>query len=485
MKQVSVALLLATLLAGCAVGPDYVKPDIQMPDTFAGEGAIEASKEAVVDRWWTSFKDTELEQLIFDGVKENNDIRGAVARVNQSRALKSQAMLDLFPTVTSDGAYNRNHFPTSTFAGGALGRGRTHITNEYYSTGFDAVWELDIFGRVRRGYEAAGADTEASVASLQDALRILIGEIARTYFQLRGTQLQITVAQENARTQEQVVTIAEALFKGGQTTEFDVVRAKSQLANTQATIPPLEAGARAAMYRLAVLTGRQPNELVALLAPQKPLPHYAGPITIGNPTDLLRRRPDIRAAERRLAAATANIGVAEGNLFPKVTFNGSISLQAPTVTELTSGNSEAYSLTPTISWPAFNIGRVLATVDQSEAAAQGALATFEQVVLLALEDTENALAQFSSARQRRDLLRTSVDNSVKAVEISRTQYENGLVDLLPVLDAQRALLAAQLQLSESETNLVTALVSVFKALGGGWDDAVVQIAEQSAETASN
>jgi multidrug efflux system outer membrane protein len=235
------------------------------------------------------------------------------------------------------------------------------------------------------------------------------------------------------------------------------------------------------MYRLAVLTGRQPQELVAQLAQRKPLPSYAGPITIGNPADLLRRRPDVRAAERQLAAATATIGVAEGNLFPKITFAGSVSLQAQTVSSLTSGENDAYAITPSISWPAFNIGRVLASVDESEAAAQAALATFEQTVLLALEDTENALEQFSSARQRRDLLRTSVENSAKAVEISRTQYENGLVDLLPVLDSQRALLAAQLQLSESETNLITALVSVFKALGGGWDDAVVQVAEQSAE----
>lgn len=481
MKQVSLSLLFATALVGCAVGPDYVAPDIKMPESFVGQAGVEASKDAVVDRWWTSFKDAELEQLIVDGIKGNNNIRGTVARVNQSRALKSQALLDLFPTITSNGSFNRTYFPTSTFAGGALGGGQTHITNEYYSTGFDAVWELDIFGRVRRGYEAAGAETEASIASLQDALRILIGEVAQTYFQLRGTQLQIAVAQENARTQEQIVTIAEALFKGGQTTEFDVVRAKSQLASTQAAIPPLEAGARAAMYRLAVLTGRQPQELVAQLAQQKPLPSYAGPITIGNPADLLRRRPDVRAAERQLAAATATIGVVEGNLFPKITFAGSVSLQAPTVSSLTSGKNDAYAITPSISWPAFNIGRVLASVDESEAAAQAALATFEQTVLLALEDTENALEQFSSARQRRDLLRTSVENSTKAVEISRTQYENGLVDLLPVLDAQRALLAAQLQLSESETNLITALVSVFKALGGGWDDAVVQVAEESAE----
>jgi multidrug efflux system outer membrane protein len=233
------------------------------------------------------------------------------------------------------------------------------------------------------------------------------------------------------------------------------------------------------MFRLAVLTGRQPTELMPELQASKPLPTYNGPVTIGNPADLLKRRPDIRAADNQLHAATANIGVAQGELFPKVTFVGSISVQAPTVKDLSSGDADAYGLAPGISWPAFNIGRTLAAVDQAEAATEEALARYEQIVLLALEDTENALAQFSASRQRRDLLQQSVENSAKAVEISRAQYENGLVDLLPVLDAQRALLAAQLQLTESETNLVTSLVAVFKALGGGWDDAVVQVGSDS------
>jgi multidrug efflux system outer membrane protein len=446
-----------------------------MPQAFAGKEGVGATQEPAVDRWWSNFKDTELDSLILEGVRLNNDLQGALARVNQSRAIQRRSLLDLFPTVTSEGTYNRTRFPTSTFAGGALGASRSHITNEYYSAGFDAVWELDIYGRVRRGYEAADAQTAASVATLQDALRIVIGEIARTYFELRGNQAQIVVAQENARTQEQVVAVAEALFKGGQTTEFDVVRAKSQLANTQATIPQLEAGVKAAMFRLAVLTGRQPADIVPQLQGAKPLPVYEGPVTIGNPADLLKRRPDIRAVENELHAATANIGVAQGELFPKVTFVGSISVQAPTVKDLSSGDADAYGLSPGISWPAFNIGRTLATIDQAEAVTEEALNRYEQTVLLALEDTESALAQFGASRQRRDLLRQSVENSAKAVEISRVQYENGLVDLLPVLDAQRALLASQLQLTESETTLATSLVAVFKALGGGWDDAVVQI----------
>jgi len=290
--------------------------------------------------------------------------------------------------------------------------------------------------------------------------------------ELRGAQHQKEAAQLNARTQEQVVKVAEALFKGGQSTEFDVVRSRAQYMNTLATIPPFEAQEKGAIYRIGVLTGRQPQELMSLLSPTLPLPAYSGPVKLGDPALLLKRRPDIRAIERQLAAATANIGVVQGDLFPKVTFNGSISLQAPTMPELTSGDNDAWSMIPTISWPAFNLGRVLAQVDQAEAFTAEQLARYDQSILLALEETEGALVRFTAARQRRDYLKVSVDQSGKAVAIARTQYENGLIDLLPVLDAQRVALLAQLELIASETNLLTSLVQLFKALGGGWDDAL-------------
>ena len=298
--------------------------------------------------------------------------------------------------------------------------------------------------------------------------------MARNYFILRGTQEQIEVAKENAKTQEQVVKIAQALFKGGQSTEFDVVRSKAQLSNTLAAVPSLEARAQGALYRLAVLCGKQPSQIDSELSKRKALPVYAGPITIGDPAGLLKRRPDIRAAEARLAAATAGIGVATGDLFPKVVFSGSIGYQASTVSGISSGDNDFYRILPTISWPAFNLGRVFANIDQSKAVRDGALAQYEQSVLIALEDTESALAQFSAARQRRDLLSDSVKNSTRSVQIARTQYENGLVDLLPVLDAQRVGLATQLELAQSQTELLTSLVSLFKALGGGWDEALVE-----------
>lgn len=458
--------------AGCAVGPDYVTPEVSLPTQFAGSEAQTIAGEPAVQRWWSNFNDPLLAQLVADAVRNNNDLQAAIARVNQSRALYNQTFLNLFPTITSDGQYTNTHTPTSTFAGGALKTGRDHIDNDYYSTGFDAVWELDVFGRVRRSVEAKDAELDSSVAGLQDGIRILVSEVARNYIQLRGAQQQKVVSQENARTQEQVVKVAEALFKGGQSTEFDVLRARAQNSSTLATIPPLEAAEKQAIYRLSVLTGRQPQELVGQLSPSQALPTFTGPVTLGDPAALLKRRPDIRAVERQLAAATAGIGVAEGDLFPKLTFVGSISLQAPSVPSLTSGRNDSWNLTPSISWPAFNLGRVLAQVDQAQAISDEALARYEQSILLALEETEGALAQFTSAKQRRDYLKVSVEQSGKAVAIARTQYENGLIDLLPVLDAQRTALLAQLELVGSETNLLNSLVQLFKALGGGWDDAI-------------
>jgi multidrug efflux system outer membrane protein len=466
------ALVVALMCAGCAVGPDYVTPETTFPKQFLGEEGQPTPEEISLERWWSNFNDPLLTQLVTDAVRNNNDLQSAIARVNQSRAIYNQTFLNLFPTITSNGQYTNTHVPTSTFAGGALQVPQSHIDNDYFSTGFDAVWELDIFGRVRRSVEAQDAQIDASVAGLQDAIRILVSEVARNYIDLRGAQHQKEVAQQNARTQEQVVKVAEALFKGGQSTEFDVVRARAQYMNTMATIPPFEASEKSATYRLGVLTGRQPQELVPMLSTSGPLPTYSGPVKLGDPALLLKRRPDIRAIERQLAASTANIGVAEGGLFPKVTFNGSISLQAPSVPELTSGDNDAWNMVPIISWPAFNLGRVLAQVDQAKAFSAEQLARYEQSILLALEETEGALARFAAAKQRRDYLKVSVDQSGKAVAIARTQYENGLIDLLPVLDAQRVALLAQVELVASETSLLTSLVQLFKALGGGWDDAL-------------
>lgn len=487
MKKESVLLILTAICSGCAVGPDYVTPDVTPPSTFAEATAVtEVSTESVTEGWWTNFSDPQLELLVNDAIAGNNDLQAAVARINQARALKRQAQFELFPIVTSSGGYAKSHNGVGGgFGGGGLGTGGSvgGFDSETYDAGFNAVWELDFFGRVRRGIEARSADSEATVADLQDVMRILVSEVARNYIQLRGTQSRIAVARENARTQEQVVHVAEVLFNGGQTTEFDVVRAKAQLLNTRSIIPGFEASAKAAIFRLAVLSGKQPSQLTEQLLPVKELPKYKGPVALGDPASLIRRRPDIRAAERRLAASTARIGVSRGDLFPKVTFTGSISVLSQDINGFGADSGEAWNFGPGISWAAFDLGRVYAQVDASEAATIEALAKYRSSILTALEDVEGALSRFSSSRQRRDYLHASVEQNTKAVEISRTQYENGLVDLLPVLDAQRSLLATQDQLAESETDLMTSLVAVFKALGGGWEGVEVRGVE-AAESAA-
>jgi multidrug efflux system outer membrane protein len=237
---------------------------------------------------------------------------------------------------------------------------------------------------------------------------------------------------------------------------------------------------QADMYRLAVLCGKQPQELVPVLEASKPLPAYSGPVSIGDPAGLLKRRPDIRTTERLLHAATANIGVQKGELFPKVMFSGSLGYQSNTFSGISGPDSGQYNVAPAITWPAFNLGRIFAYIDQAEAGQQQALARYEQAVLIALEETEGSLASFGAARKRRNYLQDSVKQSSKAVVIARTQYENGLIDLLPVLDAQRVVLSNQLQLAESETNLLVSLVTLFKSLGGGWNEAISEVKSEPA-----
>jgi outer membrane protein, multidrug efflux system len=387
--------------------------------------------------------------------------------VNQARAIQRQSLLNLFPTITSSADLTNQKFSNRSAFGGLGGRQGFQV--EVYQAGFDASWEIDLFGRVRRGLEQAEGESEATLADLEDAIRVLVAEVAQTYFELRGYQEQTKVARQNAENQDKVVGISNALFQGGQTTEFDVMRSKALFFNTMATIPSLEASSKSSMYRLAVLLGKQPHELLPKLAPHVSFPQYQGALSLGDPATLIQRRPDIRAAERRLASSTAGIGVAKGDFFPKVTFTGTISVQARTFRDLARDNGESWNFGPRITWAAFDLPRVFAKVNAAEEATKESLAQYQQVVLTALEDVEGSLARFTAARERRNLLLKSVEESQKAMAIARTQYENGLVDLLPVLDAQRSVFTAQEQLTASDTEVLTSLVSLYKALSGGWD----------------
>ena len=338
-----------------------------------------------------------------------------------------------------------------------------------YDAGFDATWEVDIFGRVRRAIQASDAGVAALEASRRNVLVSLMAEVARNYFELRGAQHELEVARQNAENQSETLAVVTANFRAGRTTQLDVARARTQLDSTLAGIPPLEAFIKRVIYRLGTLTGQPPTSLEPALAAPAPMPALPVLVTIGKPEDLLRRRPDIRAAERALASASALIGFETADLFPRVTFNGNLALESSTLSGLGKAGSDTYSFGPRISWAALDLGRVHARIKAAGARGEAQLAAYEKTVLTALEETEGALVEFGRAQARRDYLRASAQAAEEAVALANQRYKSGIADFLTVLDAQRTQLAIEDQLAQSETGTATALVAVYKALGGGWE----------------
>ena len=469
----AVAAAVAATLAGCAVGPDYHKPTVQTAATFAEAEPALYSTDDSIGPFWGQFHDDLLNGLVIEALASNHDLRIALAHLQQSRALRTQAKLDLLPTVTSAGGYTRQQYPAAqSFGAGTL-------DERYYDAGFDATWELDLFGRVRRKVEASRAAVEGQEATLHDAQVSVTAEVARTYFELRGQQAELTVLQRNAANQQQTVDLSNALLAAGRGTELDTSRAKAQRDTTLAAIPPLRAAVQRSIHRLSVLTGREPDALSALLATPGKLPQLPQLTAVGDPAGLLRRRPDIRIAERRLAASTAQIGVAVGDLFPKVTFNGNFGYAAGDLGALGSAGTRTFLIGPSISWAAFDLGRVKARIAGARAGADADLAAYQQTVLKALEETENALVTHARARDRLVQLTAAASESDTAAQIARARYEGGLVGFLDVLDAERAQLSAQDQLAQSRTDAATSLIAVYKALGGGWQGAPLPVTPSS------
>jgi NodT family efflux transporter outer membrane factor (OMF) lipoprotein len=455
-------LLVLVALTGCMVGPNYQELPANLSGGFANAGQAGFSNAEVEVTWWRGFNDERLDHLIELGLAGNHDLRVATARLREARALRSEIELDRYPTVTSQGSYSRNR-ESEVLAPGVRDRDL-----DLYNVGFDATWELDFFGRVRRSIEVATATVEAQEASRRDVVVSLLSEIARNYLELRGAQNQLDVARRNAQNQRETLNVTLRLLEAGRGTELDTSRAQAQLNATLATIPPLESAIKRAIHRLGVLTGRQPTALEQELSEVVPLPEIPKIVTLGQPEDLLRRRPDIRVAERGLAAATASIGVAVADLFPRVTFIGNVALEAGSFSNIGARGSDTFSFGPRISWAAFDLGRVRARIRQADARAEAALAQYEQRVLIALEETEDSLVDFGRQQTRREYLRESAQASEKATALARLRYQYGVADFLTVLDAERTLLQAQDQLAQSETNTATALIALYKALGGGW-----------------
>ncbi|HZO23103.1 MAG TPA: efflux transporter outer membrane subunit [Steroidobacteraceae bacterium] len=459
----TVALLLTASLAACAVGPNYKQPQTSVAKSFAAAEPDVYSSEQTQVQFWKQFNDPTLDKLVDDALLANHDLRIALGRLAEARAARHQSLYDLAPTVTASASHQTQKLP-------AVEAGFP-FTASYYDAGFDAFWELDLFGRIRRNTEAALADQQSAEANLRDVQVSVIAEVARTYFELRGEQNQLAVAQQNVQNQQETFHLTSARLDAGRGTELDTSRAQAQLSTTLSTVGPLQAAVSRSTHRLSVLTGREPDALQDVLSAPRDLPPLPEVAAVGNPADLLRRRPDIRVAERQLAASTARVGVAVGDYFPKVTFTGSFGYDAASPNGLGTSASRAYQIGPGISWAAFDLGRVHAEVAGARARNDTALAEYEQTVLRALEETENALVTHARTR---DELAHAVDAaraSGAAAKLARTRYEGGVIDFLEVLDAERTQLEAEDRLAQSRTDAATSLVAVYKALGGGWEGA--------------
>jgi outer membrane protein, multidrug efflux system len=456
----------AAVLSACAVGPNYHAPESKAADKFdrieATYSTEQAAAEQNVAQFWQGFHDATLDRLVDEATRSNYDVRIALTRVAEARALKRDTAFDLAPSLQASGGYTKTKVALGQTLGGAP------RSTEYYDAGFDAFWELDFFGRVRRELEASNAQLGAIEAAERDALVIVTAEVTRTYFELRGFQQQLDVAERNVVNQQSTLDLAQARLEDGTGTEFDTARAESQLSTTRGTIAPLEAAVARSIHRLSVLIGREPGALRAELTPTQNLPALPGIVPVGDPAGMLRRRPDIRVAERELAGATAGVGVAVADLFPRVTFTGSAGYVATSSGGLGDKGSDAYVLAPGISWAIFDLGHVQARIAASKAHQQGALLQYEKTVLGALEETEDSLVTHARARDRLVHDEAAVRASNTAASLARVRYENGASDFLQVLDAERTLLESEDRLARSRTEAATSLIAVYKALGGGW-----------------
>ncbi|MGD0232145.1 MAG: efflux transporter outer membrane subunit [Syntrophorhabdales bacterium] len=458
--------LVVLLMTGCMVGPNYHPPQpAALPGAWAGveatgQPSVATAQQADLTGWWRQFNDPTLTALVDEALKANLDLTLAEARVRQARALRGVAVGGLFPSVTASGSYQRVHT-----AGVTPGNGSENL----YQAGLDAVWELDIFGGVRRAVESANANIQVAVENLRDVQVTLIAEVALDFIQLRGYQQQIVVAQNNLKAQEHTADITRRLDKVGFDSALDVAEAEGNVATTESQIPVLETEARQSIYALSVLLARPPADLVARLSPTGNLPTIPAQIPAGIPSDLLRRRPDIREAEAQLHSATAQIGVAVADLFPTFSLTGGVDWQHNLFGSLLTKNNRSYFVGPSATWSIFQGGAIVANVHVQEALRDQAFITYQETVLNALQDVENALIAFSKEQQHRKILNDAVTYNSKAVDLSLKLFAEGQVNFLNVVTAQLSLYTSQNALVQSESSIVTDLIALYKALGGGWE----------------
>ena len=509
------------LLTGCTVGPNFTAPEVKSPESWFSFTAPvrQASTQPSVAvtapiraDWWMLFNDPMLEKLVQRAVATNLDLRTAALRLEESRQQANVVYAAQYPSMNANANYTREKASkegifsalggatSATSANGAGTAGSTAsgaggvaggvpgsaLLNPFnlLSYGLDASWELDFWGRIRRESESAAAGVEASVQAQRNALVSVQAEVARDYVQLRGTQQAIAITRENLRTQEDSLRLTQDRYRGGLTTELDVENAQTQVAAVAADLPLLEQQQETWINAISLLLAEPPAALRDELIGPKNVPPVPPTVPVGLPSELLLRRPDIAQAEAQLHEATADVGVATADFYPRITLSGSFSLQALQLTNMGSWSARQYAFGPSLTLPIFEGGRLVATLELRKAQQQEAAVAYQRTVLGAWHEVANALNGYEAEQRRRAQLQVAVRAARQATGLAQQRYQQGIADFLTVLDSQRAQLSAERQLSDSTTNLSADLVAIYKALGGGWDTAQVAQADLPTQQAA-
>jgi multidrug efflux system outer membrane protein len=528
---------LLTLFAGCTVGPNYEREKVSVGKNF-GEANSFASTNAPESDWWKTFGDPELDKLISDALRENNNLKIASARLRQSRAQRGIAAADLFPQVDADAGYaisrgsknmnlplggsggsssgsggssgsspvqsraqnsadnsqndsgnssSQNSGTQNSSSGGSAssgGRGNDSVfddqlspfgkgglpghTTQIFQAGFDATWEIDIFGGKRRLVEAANADVTAAIENRRDLTITIIAEVARDYFELRGMQTRWQIAQTNLAAQNEIIRLTRARAQIGLTSQADSVRAASEAEMTAASIPPLTAATREMVHAISILLGQEPDALSDELEKFSPFPKSPPQVPVGLPSQLIERRPDIREAEARIRAANARIGNAQADLFPKFALVGNAGLDSSAPQNLFKWDSEYFLISPTVTWRIFDAGRILSNIELQKSIKRETALQYHSTILQALREVEDALVNYANERMRKNNLENAWLQNQLALQLAQSSYDHGLSNFLDVLDAERNFLSSEDELAQSDLALTTDLVALYKALGGGW-----------------
>ena len=503
------AALLVFIGFACTVGPDYERPQIELPEGWAsmydvgapggvpatgppGERSRAVQAAADLARWWHVLDDPVLDTLIERAIESNLDLQQAATRIRQARGSLNIARAGLLPTVNTNARYSRSGTGATdeedgggrviTLPNGEVvtqgGESRRSTQRNNFRVGLDSAWEIDVFGGIRREVEAADAQLQVAVEDWRDVLVTLVSEVALNYADVRQFQRRIEFAERNLAAQVRSTEVTRRRQAGGFVAGLDVANAEAQVASTRAALPSLRTAERQAIYNLGVLLGQEPGELLTELSHGGPVPAVPDVVPVGLPSDLLLRRPDIRRAEAAAHAAVAQIGVARADLFPRFTLTAGLGLQGDRFNALGDRRNYFWSYGPSVSWPLFDAGRIRANVGIQEASQEEALLAYRATVLLALQEVENSLVAFDNEQERRQFLIRAVEENRRAVEFSTELYQRGQVEFLDLLNAQRSLLGSEDALVQSDTTVVTNLIALYKALGGGWEAAGGRVATQ-------